>query len=283
MWTVGIIVGLAGAAICDSVGEEFIVEDTGDGQNETIISADDVAISPGLDERYQFMSRNRSSESELEERNTGQHKREVERSKILTIELGIFTDRALFQYVKQRYPDEAHENIDEVITELVLAVVSSVQLYLNHKSLDQEFQLEIVHMDIGDDQDTPDDLPSNGDIRQYLDTFCKYQRKKMIADNLSWDHAMLLTGLDLYTTPDYDKGSSGMAYLSGMCSRQGSCTISEARSLGSTALIVAHELAHNLGVDHDGQGSNIDCDSDDYIMGPKLSPGATRWSDCSNR
>ena len=57
----------------------------------------------------------------------------MERSKILTIELGIFTHRALFQYMKQRYPDEAHENIDEVITELVLAVVSSVQLYLNHK------------------------------------------------------------------------------------------------------------------------------------------------------
>ena len=88
-------------------------------------------------------------------------------------------------------------------------------------------------------------------------------------------HAMLLTGLDLYTTPDHDKGSSGIAYLSCMCSSQGSFTISEARSLGSTTLIVAHELAHNVWVDHDGQGSNIECDSDDYIMGPKLSPGAT--------
>ena len=94
---------------------------------------------------------------------------------------------------------------------------------------------------------------------------------------------MLLTGLDLYTMPDFDKGSSGMAYLSGMCSSSASCTISEARSLGSTALIVAHELAHNLGVDHDGIGENKDCDSDDFIMGPKLSPGATKWSQCSNR
>ena len=145
--------------------------------------------------------------------------------------------------MKERYPDEPHEDIDEVITELVLAVVSSVQLYLNHKSLDQDFLLEIVHMDIGDDQYSSNDLPGNGDIRQYLDMFCKYQRNKMVTDNLSWDHAMLLTGLDLYTTPDYDKGSSGMAYLSGMCSRQASCTISEARSLGSTALIVAHELS----------------------------------------
>ena len=43
-----------------SVGEAFIVEDMYDGQNETINSADDVAISPGLDERYKFMHRNRS-------------------------------------------------------------------------------------------------------------------------------------------------------------------------------------------------------------------------------
>ena len=41
---------------------------------------------------------------------------------------------------------------------------------------------------------------------------------------------------------------------------QASCTISEARSLGSGALIMAHELAHNMGVDHDGEGVNQDCD-----------------------
>ena len=184
----------------------------------------------------------------------------------------------MFQYVKERYPDEAHENIDEHINELVMAIVSSAQLYLNHKSLDLEFQSEVVHMEIRGDQDTSEDLQSNGNIRQYLDTFCQYQRKKMSKGNQSWDHAMLFTGLDLYTTPNYDTGSSGMAYLSGMCSTQASCIISEARSLSSTAIIVAHGLAHNLVVDHDGQGSNIDCDSNDFIMGPKLSPGATRWS-----
>ena len=45
-----------------------------------------------------------------------------------------------------------------------------------------------------------------------------------------------------------------------ICLIQASCTISEAQSLGSGALIVAHELAHNMGVDHDGEGVNKDCD-----------------------
>ena len=51
----------------------------------------------------------------------------------------------------------------------------------------------------------------------------------MISERLHWDHAMLLTGLDLYTALNGDRASSGMAFLSGMCSPSYSCTISEAR------------------------------------------------------
>ena len=51
--------------------------------------------------------------------------------------------------------------------------------------------------------------------------------------------------------------------------------------LGSTSLIISHELVHNLGVEHDGSGANSDCDSTNFIMGPKLSPGAITWSKCT--
>ena len=40
------------------------------------------------------------------------------------------------------------------------------------------------------------------------------------------------------------------------CGQVASCTLAEARSLGSASLIIAHELAHNLGVEHDGVGDN---------------------------
>jgi len=166
------------------------------------------------------------------------------------LQLAIFTDRSLFNYVRQRYPDEPIARIDQVIRNLTEAMVSSVELYLNHESLGQSFAIEIVHLEVGASGLTG--LAENQQIRSYLDAFCLWQRQRRM--EVSWDHALLLTGLDLYASPAGDGGSSGMAYLSGMCSSQASCTISEARSLGSGSLIMAHELAHNMGVDHDGEG-----------------------------
>jgi hypothetical protein len=83
--------------------------------------------------------------------------------------------------------------------------------------------------------------------------------------------------------PDQDKGKSGISYQSGMCSEQSSCTVAELSSLGSASLIIAHELAHNMGVTHDGEGANNDCNPNTSIMGPKLSHGAIHWSDCSRK
>ena len=126
-----------------------------------------------------------------------------------------------------------------------------------------------------------EDLASDGNIKQYLDAFCNYQKSYRNAANLSWDHALLLTGLDLYSMPDMDMGSSGMSYQSGMCSEESSCTVAELSSPGASSLIVAHELAHSIGVSHDGEGDNLHCNPHSYIMGPKLSPRATHWSPCS--
>ena len=33
-----------------------------------------------------------------------------------------------------------------------------------------------------------------------------------------------------------------------------------ATNLGRSTLVMAHELAHSMGVDHDGEGVNQDCD-----------------------
>jgi hypothetical protein len=162
--------------------------------SENINSEADVVFSQKQEERYNarlFESENGVLSIQKNARN------ERDRRNKSAIELAIFTDSALFNNVKERYEDEAPDNITEVITDLVLAVVSSVQLYLSHNTLDQEIQIEIVHLNIGNDINTSEDLTSDGEIRKYLDIFCQLQRNKMKAANLSWDHAVLLTGLDL--------------------------------------------------------------------------------------
>ena len=102
-------------------------------------------------------------------------------------------------------------------------------MYLNLESSGKKFSLEIVQLFMPDTES----LYTTGSIRHYLDNFCSYQARKMRSERLQWDHAMLLTGLDLYTYSDgsnsMDRASSGMAFLSGMCSLSYSCTISEAR------------------------------------------------------
>ena len=46
--------------------------------------------------------------------------------------------------------------------------------------------------------------------RKYLDDFCSYQLNAMQNSGLFWDHALLLTGHDLYSDyPRIDRGSSG--------------------------------------------------------------------------
>jgi len=231
----------------EELGGELHTTD-GNGQSSDgsgLYVGSDVVRANGLASRY----------AALKDGKAGRRRKRANGGEVQNIQLAIFTDRSLFNYVHQRYPDQTTARIDQVIKNLTEAMVSSVELYLNDQSLGQSFAIDIVHLEVG--TGLPG-LEEDQQIRSYLDAFCIWQRKKRL--EMSWDHALLLTGLDLYASPAGDGGSSGMAYLSGMCSSQASCTISEARSLGSGALIMAHELAHNMGVDHDGEGVNQDCD-----------------------
>ena len=75
----------------------------------------------------------------------------------------------------------------------------------------------------------------------------------------------------------------GLAWVSGMCHQEYSCTINEGNNFESV-YVIAHEMGHNLGMNHDGEiAEGNDCDPNRFLMSPVLGPGKVTWSTCSNQ
>ncbi|XP_058833011.1 A disintegrin and metalloproteinase with thrombospondin motifs adt-2 isoform X2 [Topomyia yanbarensis] len=209
------------------------------------------------------------------------HKRHINTASIpdvLHIETAIFIDKDLYRHMSKNFPKstEAH------LIRFVLAMINGVQLLYNHPSLGRPInfilkRLEILHND-------PKDLRRSSDIDIFLNSFCGWQRKLnpiSDADPVHFDHAVILTGLDLYVVSKTGKISNqvvGLAPVAGMCTMTSSCTINEGKHFESV-FVVSHEIGHNLGMRHDTSENN--CDPSLYIMSPTLGSGKTTWSGCS--
>lgn len=161
----------------------------------------------------------------------------------LYIETAVFVDRDLFGHMTQNYPRNTEANL----VRFVLTMINGVQLLYHHPSLGKNItfvlkRLEILHSD-------PRDLRRSSDIDVFLNNFCKWQRKYnpvSDSDPAHFDHAVILTGLDLYVVNKLGKVSNqvvGLAPVSGMCTSTSSCTINEGKHFESV-FVVAHEIGH---------------------------------------
>ncbi|KAJ2948705.1 hypothetical protein O0L34_g7960 [Tuta absoluta] len=196
------------------------------------------------------------------------------------VETAVFVDRDLYKHMTVNFPKETEREL----VRFVLAMINAVQLLYHDPSLGRPVnfilkRLEILHED-------PVNLKRPHDIDRFLSNFCTWQRlENPPGDNdpLHWDHALILTGLDLYVVNKNGKVSSqvvGLAPVAGMCTVTSSCTVNEGRHFESV-YVVAHEIGHNLGMRHDGPLADNGCDPSAYIMSPTLGSGKITWSQCS--
>ncbi|XP_050512535.1 A disintegrin and metalloproteinase with thrombospondin motifs adt-1-like [Diabrotica virgifera virgifera] len=198
------------------------------------------------------------------------------------VETAVFVDKDLFEHMKTNFPYETER---EVIR-FVLAMINAVQLLYHDPSLGRPVNFVLKRLEILKEEVSGLVRPS--DIDRFLSNFCNWQRtKNPTGDNqpLHWDHALILTGLDLYVRGKHGKISNqvvGLAPVAGMCTATSSCTVNEGRHFESV-YVVAHEIGHNLGMRHDGPLAENDCDPSTYIMSPTLGSGKITWSTCSKR
>ena len=206
----------------------------------------------------------------------------------LYIELSVFADDKMYESVESN--KKIGEDTLQKIQEMVFAYLNAVQIIYKSSRLSNKLTLLLVRLEV---MQTPDSsLKSHdGEIESYLESFCSWQKAKNpggggtadINDDEHWDHALLLTGYNLYDVLPERDSVIGLAWVSGMCHPDYSCTINEGNNFESV-YVIAHEMGHNLGMNHDGEVSEGNsCDPSKYLMSPVLGPGKVDWSTCSDK
>lgn len=146
-----------------------------------------------------------------------------------------------------------------------------------------------------------------GDIDHLLSNFCLYQMNRRDQEISKWDLAILLTSMDLFSgqesesnTEELSMSTMGISPVGGIQWPDLSCSLVEFGvgynelntiryqvnpTVGfASASVAAHEMAHNLGLYHDGSPFNEKCSQGSWIMSPNnfLNSLAINWSQCSS-
>ncbi|XP_051918967.1 A disintegrin and metalloproteinase with thrombospondin motifs 7 [Hippocampus zosterae] len=168
----------------------------------------------------------------------------------------------------------------------ILAVMNIVAGLFQDPSIGNAINIVMVRLILLEQDEV--DLKITHHADNSLSSFCKWQKRlNMKGDDhpLHHDVAVLLTRKDICASINMPCETLGLSHVVGMCQSHRSCSISEDTGL-PLAFTVAHELGHNFGIQHDGNGN--DCEpigKKPFIMSPQLLYGTLlpKWSRCSRQ
>ncbi|KAJ0174317.1 hypothetical protein K1T71_010463 [Dendrolimus kikuchii] len=203
-------------------------------------------------------------------------------SNVITIPMMVHLDRPLLS----KLPKHRTENKfmkREKFKKMTKNILKNVEKIFRQPSLNQSIHLVLLDVKVLRSKFSKVAMDEN--VSVYLKSYCDWQGEKKVLKR-KWFYSILLTGLDLYYLDGTNKkirSSTGRGYMKGMCSVKNSCTMLKWHPK-NLPYILAHELAHSLGIPHDGPPNN-ECQDQNYIMNAKYKPSnpAKNWSACTRR
>ncbi|XP_042347431.1 A disintegrin and metalloproteinase with thrombospondin motifs 7 [Plectropomus leopardus] len=183
-------------------------------------------------------------------------------------------------------PKMVEHHGSKAVESYVLAVMNIVAGLFQDASIGNAINVVVVRLILLEKDE--DDLKITHHADNSLNSFCKWQKKLNMKGEehpLHHDVAVLLTRKDICAAINMPCETLGLSHVAGMCQSHRSCSISEDTGL-PLAFTVAHELGHNFGIQHDGNGN--DCEpigKRPFVMSPQLLYGTSqpRWSRCSRQ
>ncbi|XP_025116256.1 A disintegrin and metalloproteinase with thrombospondin motifs 18-like [Pomacea canaliculata] len=192
----------------------------------------------------------------------------LQRASEKTMEMLVVVDKTMLQ---------RHGNKN--VTTYTLTLFNMVSKLFQDSSLGSTIHIVLVGLILLEGDEPGLSIGHHAD--KTLNSFCSWQSVLLGANGRQHDHAVLLSATDFCSYKNSPCDTLGFAPIGGMCNQIRSCTINEDTGL-NTALTIAHEVGHNFGMFHDGEG-NYCRQTVGSIMAPTLisKDGTLQWSVCS--
>jgi len=219
--------------------------------------------------------------------------------KTRTIELGIFTDKYLWNKMKEQVEgaDEDEEKVKKAMLEMIHSLFVITETFFLHPSLsaEGEYHLVLNGITLFKDDENPlvAAIHASRNTNDMLDNFKKYARKKndlYDGNPNSYDMMILLSGAhENLGMPE--NSDMGLAFVNSVCGGEpvlmSTLNLRDGMHLDNAGALVAHEMGHMLGAHHDGgEDENkvkLDCPLKKFIMTPVQTGTITEWSTCSRK